>query len=129
MYSLPANKPSSSSSSSSSPPPPPLRPSVVVFTEVPVAGGSSRSAPSGELAAAWQAAVGAEPFVGPSGRCRALLKASLGAAVDAAARELTAGIGNQDGLEGDSAVLVVTGSLHAVGEALRVLPLEEVVGV
>ena len=112
---------------SSSLPPPPLRPSVVVFTEVPVAGGHARSAPSGELAAAWQAAVGAEPFAGPSGRCRALLKASLGAAVDAAARELTAGMSAGD--EEDSAVLVVTGSLHAVGEALRVLPLEEVVGV
>jgi len=117
------------------PPPPPLRPCVVVFTEVPIAGGFSRSAPPGELAAAWQAAVGAEPLVGPSGRCRVLVKASLGAAVDAAARELTSGGGGVggggfggDGDE-DAAVLVVTGSLHAVGEALRVLPLEEVIGV
>lgn len=121
----------SASLSSSSAPPPPLRPSVVVFTEVPVAGGTVRSAPPGELAAAWQAAVMAEPFAGPSGRCRALVKASLGAAVDAAARELTAASGS-GGLGGenddDPAVLVVTGSLHAVGEALRVLPLEEVVG-
>ena len=126
----------SSSSSSFSPPPPPLRPSVVVFTEVPVAGGTARSAPPGELAAAWQAAVGAEPIAGASGRCRALVKASLGAAVDAAARELTAGIRSRGGGGGngddddddDPAVLVVTGSLHAVGEALRVLPLDEVVG-
>lgn len=113
--------------------PPPLRPSVIVFTEVPVAGGNTRSAPPGELAAAWQAAVGAEPFAGPSGRCRTLVKASLGAAVDAAARELltaaaaAASVGSE-GEEEDPAVLVVTGSLHAVGEALRVLPLEEVVG-
>ena len=54
-----------------------------------------------------------------------MVKASLGAAVDAAARELAAlaaveGAGSRDH---DDAVLVVTGSLHAVGEALRILPL------
>lgn len=97
-----------------------LAPSVVVFTETPVAGGSARSAAPGVLVAAWQAAGMAAPRGrGPPVRARELIQASVKAATVKAAAELAtqARGGNNPG------VVVVTGSLHAVGAALKDLPL------
>lgn len=95
-----------------------LHPAAAIFTEVAVAGGRQRSAPPGVLAAAWQAAAMLPGAVRPKGgqRTRELIQASLSAAVDKARVEL----GTRGGGGG---LVVVTGSLHAVGAALRQLDL------
>jgi len=94
-------------------------PLVTVFTTVPIGGSTDRAAAPGALAGAWQgararaaAAGGASP---PLPRCREMVKASLPAAIDAAAREIAAAVPGWAGPR----VLCVTGSLHAAGEALR----------
>lgn len=94
-----------------------LSPVVVVFTEVAVAGGRARSAPPGVLAAAWQAASMAPVSGGRPVRTRQLIQASLTAAVAKADMELGA-------VTAPERVVVVCGSLHAVGAALNQLPLE-----
>jgi hypothetical protein len=94
-----------------------VQPSVVVFTSVPIAGGAARSAGPGQLAGAWQAAAilsGGRTVGGP--RTRELIQASLTAAVERARMELRA-------QRGERGVVLVTGSLHAVGAALAQLPL------
>eukprot|EP00878_Enallax_costatus_P046880 GHUV01057192.1.p1 GENE.GHUV01057192.1~~GHUV01057192.1.p1 ORF type:complete len:114 (+),score=37.40 GHUV01057192.1:307-648(+) len=89
------------------------RPSVVIFTSVPIAGSHQRSAPPGTLAAHWQAAA----ILGSSSsrrfRCRELIQANLGAALEKARHEL--------GAFGGKGVVVVTGSLHAVAAAMKQL--------
>ncbi len=98
-----------------------LQPNVAVFTEVPIAGGKTRSAAPGALVGAWQAA-GMMPSTssGDSNkkvtrpvRARELIQASIKAAVARAAAELKS-LPN-----GENGVIVVTGSMHAVGTALR----------
>lgn len=86
------------------------RPSVVIFASTAIAGASQRSAGPGQLVAAWQKAAGAEGA--PLLRCRELLGASVFSGVDRAGRELSA-------FPGEPGVVVVTGSLHAVAEALK----------
>lgn len=94
-----------------------LGPAAVVFTEVPVAGSRARSAPPGVLAAAWQASAALPGVARPpgGGRTRELIQASLRAAVGKARTEVAA--------RGGGSVVVVCGSLHAVGAALRQLEL------
>lgn len=94
-----------------------LHPVAAIFTGVPIAGGAARSAAPGQLAAAWQAAAilgGGRPRGGV--RTRELIQASLTAAVERARMELRA-------QRGERGVVVVCGSLHAVGAALAHLPL------
>jgi hypothetical protein len=69
---------------------------------------------AGTLAAHWQAA--AMLSTGKPFRCRELIQAGLGAAVDKARHEL--------GAYGGKGVVVVTGSLHAVAAALKQLQLQ-----
>ncbi|KAF8064668.1 hypothetical protein HT031_003470 [Scenedesmus sp. PABB004] len=88
------------------------RPSVAVFTSVPIAGSHHRAAPPGTLAAHWQAAAMLSP--GRPFRCRELIQAGLGAALEKARHELRA-------QHGGAGVVLVTGSLHAVGGALALL--------
>lgn len=94
-----------------------IRPAAVIFTSVPIAGGTARAAGPGQLAAAWQAAAilgGRRP---PGGmRTRELIQASLTAAVERGRMELRAH-------PGERGVVLVCGSLHAVGSALAHLPL------
>ncbi|KAL4858271.1 Dihydrofolate synthetase [Chlorella vulgaris] len=95
-----------------------VQPSVAVFTSVPIAGGAARAASPGQLAGAWQAAAilgGGRARGGV--RTRELIQASVTAAVERARMELR----SQRGQRG---VVVVCGSLHAVGAALAQLPLE-----
>lgn len=118
-----------------------LEPEVVVFTQVAIAGGAGRAAGPGQLAGAWQAAaiLGGGRRKGGT-RARELIQASLPAAVEAARRELAArvrtspgggssnssGSGSGSGPNSAAApagILLVTGSLHAVGAALRQLDL------
>lgn len=94
-----------------------VEPSVVVFTTVAIAGGAARAAGPGQLAGAWQAAAilgGGRRRGGP--RTRELIQASLTAAVERARMELRA-------QRGERGVVLVCGSLHAVGAALAQLPL------
>eukprot|EP00887_Chlorella_sp_A99_P008060 scaffold12.g8060.t1 len=104
-----------------------LEPGVVVFTQVAIAGGAARAAAPGQLAAAWQAAAilgGGRRRGGV--RTRELIQASLPAAVEAARRELRARVatdGGGGGGAGPTGVVVVCGSLHAAGAALRQLDL------
>jgi hypothetical protein len=94
-----------------------IHPAVVVFTTVRIAGSAARAAGPGQLAAAWQAAAilgGGRPRGGM--RTRELIQASLTAGVDKARMELRAH-------PGERAVVLVCGSLHAVGTALAQLPL------
>ncbi|PSC74504.1 dihydrofolate synthetase [Micractinium conductrix] len=94
-----------------------LHPVAAIFTGVPIAGGAARSAAPGQLAAAWQAAAilgGGRPRGGV--RTRELIQASLTAAVERARMELRA-------QRGERGVVVVCGSLHAVGAVLAHLPL------
>jgi hypothetical protein len=94
-----------------------LQPHAVVFTQVEVAGGRTRAAAPGTLAAAWRAAA-AGPGARRGGvRTRELIQASLMTASRKAMAELRAA--------GGDGVLVVCGSLHAVGAALRQLPLHQ----
>lgn len=93
-----------------------MQPHVAIFTSVPIAGGAARSAGPGQLAAAWQAAAilgGGRPVGGV--RTREMIQASLTAAVEKARMELRA-------QRHERGVIVVTGSLHAVGSALARLP-------
>lgn len=85
-----------------------LQPAVAVFTTADVAGLAARSTPPGQLLAVWQA--------GRAGgrRCRELIMASVSASVQRAMMEVAA-----LAEEGQAPVVVVTGSLHAVGDALR----------
>ncbi|KAI8473874.1 MAG: FolC bifunctional protein [Monoraphidium minutum] len=97
------------------------RPGVVVFTSAPIAGSTQRSAPPGTLAAHWQAA--AMLAGGPPLRCRELIQAGVGAALERARREVLA-LSHQRGGGGGGgppAVVCVTGSLHAVAAATRAL--------
>ncbi len=94
-----------------------IQPVVVIFTSVPIAGGAARAAGPGQLAAAWQAAAilgGGRPRGGV--RTRELIQACLTAAVERARMELRAH-------PGERGVVLVCGSLHAVGTALAQLPL------
>ena len=94
-----------------------VQPTVAIFTSVAIAGGAARAASPGQLAGAWQAAAilgGGTPRGGT--RCRELIQASLGAAVERARMELCA-------QRQERGVVVVSGSLHAVGAALAQLPL------
>ncbi|KAL4430613.1 hypothetical protein ABPG77_005853 [Micractinium sp. CCAP 211/92] len=94
-----------------------IQPVAVIFTSVPIAGGAARAAGPGQLAAAWQAAAilgGGRPRGGV--RTRELIQASLTAAVERARMELRAH-------PGERGVVLVCGSLHAVGTALAQLPL------
>ena len=115
-----------------------LAPAVAVFTQVAIAGGRARAAGPGQLAAAWQAAaiLGGGRRKGGM-RTRELIQASLPAAVEAARRELRARIATEGGSSSNSSsssggtteppgVVLVTGSLHAVGAALRQLDLQPV---
>jgi len=92
-----------------------LRPNVAVFTEVPIAGGKIRSAAPGALVGAWQASgmMTTSRSKERPVRTRELIQASIKAAVARAASELKS-LPN-----GDKGVIVVTGSMHAVGTALR----------
>lgn len=69
--------------------------------------------PAGTLAAHWQAA--AMLSTGKAFRCRELIQAGLGAALEKARHEL--------GAFGGKGVVVVTGSLHAVAAAMKQLEL------
>lgn len=82
-------------------------PALVVFTTVSIAGSMARAAPPGMLAAHWQAAGMAQqrPV-----RMREMIQASLAAAVEKAQAELG---------DDPEAVICITGSMHAVAEALR----------
>jgi folylpolyglutamate synthase/dihydrofolate synthase len=82
------------------------KPAAVIFSQVAVGGGNTRSAPPGMLIAAWQAASDAHH------RCRLMIKASMSAAISAAIREV-------QGAPSKKGVVLVTGSLHAVGAALK----------
>lgn len=95
-----------------------IQPAVVVFTSVPIAGGAARAAGPGQLAGAWQAAgmLGGGRAIGGV-RTRELIQASLTAAVEKGRMELRAHRGQGRG------VVLVCGSLHAVGAALSQLPL------
>jgi len=99
-------------------------PLVAVFTTVPIGGSNARAAAPGAWVGAWQgarsrararapAAAAAPPLLP---RCREMVKASLPAAIDAAARELA--VAGPPGWTG-ARVLCVAGSLHGVGEAVR----------
>lgn len=92
-----------------------LGPVAIVFTQVDIAGARSRAAAPGKLVAAWQSS--ARKAGRPSGmtRTRELIKSSLSAATEAAAREVQAHAGNPPG------IVVITGSLHAAAAALRQL--------
>ncbi|KAF6254308.1 FolC bifunctional protein [Scenedesmus sp. NREL 46B-D3] len=90
------------------------RPSAVVFTTVAIAAGHHRAAPPGTLAAQWQAA--GMLAAGRRLRCRQLIQASLGAALEKARHELRAHGGR-------AGVVAVTGSLHAVAAAMKQLGL------
>lgn len=84
---------------------------------MPIAGGTARAAGPGQLAAAWQAAAilgGGRARGGV--RTRELIQASLTAAVERGRMELRAH-------PGERGVVLVCGSLHAVGAALSQLPL------
>ena len=94
-----------------------IHPHVAIFTSVPIAGGAARCAGPGQLAGAWQAAaiLGGGRTKGGV-RTRELIQASLTAAVEKARMELKA-------QRAERGVVLVTGSLHAVGAALTQLPL------
>ncbi|KAK9866749.1 hypothetical protein WJX84_003192 [Apatococcus fuscideae] len=83
-------------------------PSVAIFCSPQIAGASDRSAAPGMVVAQWQAA-GMTNTNLP--RCRELIQASMGPALQKAKMELDAH--NKPG------VVCVTGSLHAAAEALR----------
>ena len=85
-----------------------LQPSVAVFTTAEVAGAPTRATPPGQLLAAWQAARAS------CRRCRELIMASVSASVQRAVMEVSA-----QAEAGQAPVVCVTGSLHAVGDALR----------
>lgn len=87
-----------------------IRPNAVIFSQVAVGGGSARSAAPGMLMAAWQGAARGH-------RCRLMIKASMSAAISAAAREVPSGAASQNG--GKKGIVLITGSLHAVGAALK----------
>jgi folylpolyglutamate synthase/dihydrofolate synthase len=82
-------------------------PVAVVITEAAVAGSTARCAAPGALVAAWELAT---PPPGAAARSRVMVKAGVRGALDAAVREAGAG-----------GVVCVTGSLHAAGEAARVV--------
>jgi len=88
-----------------------MEPSIVVFTDVAIAGTSNRSAAPGVLAGAWQGAKMNHPRKG--WRCRELIQASIKAAVSKARHELT---GPTDG-KYKSKIILISGSLHAIGAA------------
>lgn len=86
-----------------------IKPAAVIFSQVAVGGGSARSAPPGMLIAAWQAASSLAHH-----RSRLMIKASISAAISTAIREVQGA--SHSGKKG---IVLVTGSLHAVGAALR----------
>ena len=105
-----------------------LQPKVAVFTEVPVAGGNTRSAAPGVLVGAWQAAgmiarSKQKSLGGPIGRTREQIQASLKAAVARAISELNTQTDGGGGRGSGDGIVVITGSLHAVGTALKDLNL------
>lgn len=85
-----------------------LQPSVAVFTTADVAGAPTRATAPGQLLAAWQAARAG------GRRCRELIMASVSASVQRAVMEVAS-----LAQEGVAPVVCVTGSLHAVSDALR----------
>ena len=94
-----------------------IHPHVAIFTSVPIAGGAARCAGPGQLAGAWQAAAILGGGRAKGGvRTRELIQASLTAAVEKARMELRA-------QRAERGVVLVCGSLHAVGAALAQLPL------
>lgn len=94
-----------------------IHPHVAIFTSVPIAGGAARCAGPGQLAGAWQAAAILGGGRAKGGvRTRELIQASLTAAVEKARMELKA-------QRAERGVVLVCGSLHAVGAALAQLPL------
>ena len=90
-----------------------INPSIVVFTDVPIAGDKHRSMPPGALAGAWQAAQ-ATGKGERRHRCRHVIQASMKAAITKARHEILGQIVSNN----SPGVVVVTGSLHAVGSAL-----------
>jgi len=82
------------------------KPVVVIFTTVPIAGSTVRSAPPGMLAGHWQAA-GFEDDDDKPFRCRELIQANMLSALEVSQRELFSCPGH--------GIICVTGSLHAVG--------------
>ncbi|KAL3150534.1 hypothetical protein ABBQ32_000350 [Trebouxia sp. C0010 RCD-2024] len=94
-----------------------VRPAVVLFTSVDIAGSSQRSCSPGTLVAHWQAAALSRPKGQPRFRSRELIQASVAVAYQKAESELEAQQ-NSDG-----GVIVVCGSLHAVADAQKILDL------
>lgn len=88
------------------------KPSVVVFTDSLIAGGKSRSAGPGVLVGAWQVAKMKNNI--PGWRCRELIQASVNCAIAKAKHELS----GEDCSPENPGVILVTGSLHAVGAAI-----------
>jgi len=88
-----------------------MEPSIVVFTDVAIAGTANRSAAPGVLAGAWQAAK--MNYARKGWRCRELIQASIKAAISKARHELT---GPGEG-KYKSKVILISGSLHAIGAA------------
>lgn len=81
----------------------------VGFTDVPVAGGRSRSAATGTLLGAWMAVAKRKKGEAPT---RTMVQASMQKAIETAVSELKA-------TRMESCVLIVSGSLYAVGAAIR----------
>ncbi|DBA93106.1 TPA: hypothetical protein ACH3X2_003424 [Trebouxia sp. C0005] len=90
-----------------------VRPAVVVFTTVPIAGAPQRCCSPGTLVAHWQAAGLSRGQ--PRFRSREVIQASMAAALQKAESELEAQQHHGGG------VVVVCGSLHAVAGAQKVL--------
>ncbi|KAK9856133.1 hypothetical protein WJX84_011820 [Apatococcus fuscideae] len=88
-------------------------PTVAIFTSSEIAGASDRTAAPGMVVAQWQAAGMTDSSLP---RCRELIQASMGPALQKARMEL-------DG-QSKVGVVVVTGSLHAAAEALRLTGLD-----
>ena len=84
-------------------------PSVVVFTETPIAGGRVRSAGPGALAGAWQVAKMKTRSTDRTWRCRELIQANIQSALAKARHELSGEVCSAE----EPGVILVTGSLHA----------------
>lgn len=90
------------------------KPSVVVFTDCPIAGDGTRSAGPGVLAGAWQVAKMTNRI--PGWRCRELIQASMKSAIAKARHELS-GEANLDNRH--PGVILVCGSLHATAAVMH----------
>ena len=96
-----------------------LEPIAAIFTSVDIAGARDRSCAPGALAGHWQAAAMQSSTSGRR-RCRTLIQASLPSAIEKARHELSAHTSSSKG-EGVKGVVLVTGSLHAAGQAEKCL--------